>query len=586
MLTAEMVVDARRPLTPSVSPDGRQVAYVVAPFGQAGDTPQRELWVTGVSGPLAVGDLESPMWTPDSTAVLYLANRQVHRIALTGSKAEAVTDWPGGVDGFCPLSDSDAMAIIAGSGLWLLNVRTGDVRPVDAFDGRHVAGVTLRPDAAALAVLTWSAPEIDPGLLTPALHVVDLATGAVRDLGTTPADAEAPAWWRDGNGTWHLAYLALTPPGLQAGTAVFDVGASGPHRNLTEGMPACPAELVQVDGGSPLILVADGLDTALHDLSGERARFPGRVEGLSASRDGQVIAVVMSGPDQPRRLYAGPVGELTACADTQPELRDVRWGAQRRLAYRAADGLDLDGLLVLPPGRDASDGPFPLITVVHGGPYDRYADELRLHWAPSGQWLAHAGYAVFLPNPRGGQGHGHAFAASVAGALGQGEWTDILTGIDLLVDEGVADPGRLGIAGWSHGGFMAAWAVGHTDRFAAALVGAGISDWGMQAITGEWGAFEAALSGSFGWEGPGPHPHDRASPISYASAIHTPVLIVHGADDTNVPLSQGEFLRRALRHHDVEHEFVVYPGEGHSLRNRANQLDLLHRTRAWFDRRL
>jgi dipeptidyl aminopeptidase/acylaminoacyl peptidase len=268
----------------------------------------------------------------------------------------------------------------------------------------------------------------------------------------------------------------------------------------------------------------------------------------------------------------------------RPELRDVRWGAQERLSYKAFDGLALDGLLILPAGRSRQDGPFPLVTLVHGGPYDGYTDQLQLGWYPSGQWLATAGYAVFLPNPRGGRGHGHAFAARVAGAVGMDEWTDVLTGIDMLIADGVADPDRLGIGGWSHGGFMAAWAVGQTDRFKAALMGAGISDWGMLAATGEEGPFEAALGGSTGWEGTGPHPHDLLSPISFASKIRTPVLIVHGKSDTNVPIAQAEFFHRALRRFGVEHEYVVYPRENHSIRERNHQLDLLRRTREWFDR--
>ena len=235
-------------------------------------------------------------------------------------------------------------------------------------------------------------------------------------------------------------------------------------------------------------------------------------------------------------------------------------------------------------GKAASDGPFPLITVAHGGPYERYADCLQLVWAPSAQWLAAGGYAVFLPNPRGGQGHGHDFAASVAGRVGHEEWTDILTGIDLLITKGIADPDRLGIVGWSHGGFMSAWAVGHTDRFRAALVGAGVTDWGMLAATGENGQWEVALGGSIGWSGTGPHAHDAVSPISFANRIRTPVLIVHGAEDTNVPIGQAVFLYRALRHYGVEHEFVIYPREGHLFEERNHQLDLLRRTSAWFDR--
>jgi dipeptidyl aminopeptidase/acylaminoacyl peptidase len=222
--------------------------------------------------------------------------------------------------------------------------------------------------------------------------------------------------------------------------------------------------------------------------------------------------------------------------------------------------------------------------MVHGGPYDRHADQLHGGLYPCGQWLASAGYAVFLANPRGGMGHGHEFAAAVAGRVGLEEWTDIASGIDRLIADGVADPGRLGIGGGSHGGFMAAWAIGQTSRFKAAVMNAGISDWAMQVAAGDFGALEADLGGSCGWESPGPHRHDQLSPISYASKIRTPVLILHGQDDTNVPLGQATYLHRALSAFGVEHELVVYPREGHGLRERNHQLDLLWRTRAWFSR--
>jgi dipeptidyl aminopeptidase/acylaminoacyl peptidase len=181
-------------------------------------------------------------------------------------------------------------------------------------------------------------------------------------------------------------------------------------------------------------------------------------------------------------------------------------------------------------------------------------------------------------------GHGRDFAAVVARSVGGSEWSDIISGIDLLIAEGVADPDRLGIGGASHGGFMAAWAIGQTDRFKAAMMAAGISDWGMLVATGEGGTLEAELSGSCGWEGTGPHPHDQVSPISFASKIRTPVLIVHGEDDTNVPVSQAIYFHRALSWYGAEHELVIYPREGHGFAERNHQLDLLWRTRAWFDR--
>ncbi|GGM55012.1 hypothetical protein GCM10011608_44950 [Micromonospora sonchi] len=126
------------------------------------------------------------------------------------------------------------------------------------------------------------------------------------------------------------------------------------------------------------------------------------------------------------------------------------------------------------------------------------------------------------------------------------------------------------------------WAGGVSGHLP--LTGAGISDWGMLAATGEQGPFEAALGGSSGWEGPDPHRHDRLSPISYASRVRTPMLIMHGENDTNVPVSQAEFFHRALRRFGVEHEYVVYPRENHSIRERNHQLDVLRRTHAWLDR--
>ena len=201
------------------------------------------------------------------------------------------------------------------------------------------------------------------------------------------------------------------------------------------------------------------------------ARWAGRATALSASTDATAIAVLASTAYALRDVSAGPPDALVRISDTRPELRSIALGTQERLSWRASDGLELDGVLILPPGQGRADGPFPLVTMVHGGPNRRWADELMLSWVSWGQWLAAAGFAVFHPNPRGGTGHGHAFTAMVAGAVGQDEWTDIRAGLDALVVDGVADPARLGIAGWSHGGFMAAWAVTQTGRFRAAVMG-------------------------------------------------------------------------------------------------------------------
>ena len=157
------------------------------------------------------------------------------------------------------------------------------------------------------------------------------------------------------------------------GYAVFDVtvtAAAAVHRDLTEGMAVCPTDLAQVTDGPPLALFADGLDTAIYRLDPGLRRFrylsvrDGLVDSLTASRSGEVVAALASTSYEPVNVHAGPPGgPLIRLSDTRPALRSIRWGTQERLSYQASDGLDLDGLLILPPGSSRADGPFPLITL-------------------------------------------------------------------------------------------------------------------------------------------------------------------------------------------------------------------------------
>jgi dipeptidyl aminopeptidase/acylaminoacyl peptidase len=625
-VTAELVVEGRVPQTPALAPNGQLLCYVLSPTSRIGDHLDTELWSADIEGDgvwsrvTADTATESrPRWSADSCTLYFLSDRaergtpQLHRLSPADGVVIAVTGWCAGIVDHLPLADPHLIALLAEdepteqdarrardrddaivvgereprARLRLLDLRTGQVTTPSVFDGRHVVELRQRPDGGPLAVLTQASADQDYGPRTGQLHLFDPATGTAEDLGPVEVDAQSLAWWPGEDG-WHLGYVALTPPVLHAGTAVFDLALSSRvRRNRTANLPMCPTELCQTDA-VPLVAFANGLNTTLARLDPDGpmllSQHAGRLDDLTATPTGGTIAALTGTRYRPADVHVGPpAGPLRRITHTRPELDGIAFGIQRPLAYRAADGLDLDGLLVLPVGKSASDGPFPLVTVVHGGPDDRYTDSLQLFWHPSAQWLAAAGYAVFLPNPRGGQGHGHEFAVSVAGRVGREEWSDVLAGIDLLIAEGVADPDRLGIAGGSHGGFMAAWAIGQTDRFRAALVSAGVTDWGMLAATGENGQFEAALGGSTGWSGIGPHPHDAVSPVSFAGRVRTPVLILHGAEDTNVPLGQAVYFHRALRHFGAEHEFVIYPREGHVIWERDHQLDFLRRTRAWFD---
>jgi dipeptidyl aminopeptidase/acylaminoacyl peptidase len=645
-LTAELIVDGDQAAEPVISPDGRWVAWTAAPSGER-DRPVSHLWLAPADGrtapvQLTGGDAPGgpaegdeparlPRWSPDSAWLFYVAGAEIRRVRVaSGGPAEGantVLRWSGEISGLAPLAGGRLAAVVAGDEatdadkrrqaerddamvwsqravrqhwLWhrlrLLDLASGELTVVAGLAGRHVVDLAQRPDGgpvAALAVLSWECPDYEPGVFTARLHVAGLDDGNVVDLGPVGQEAHSPAWWRGGDG-WHVAWVAAVTPGENA--AAFDVAVpvagtpAGEPANLTAEMTACPAELVQVAAGPPAALFAEGLDTALYRLDPAGPSFrretgwAGGVAGLSVSGDAAVIAVLAGPARTPHDVHAGPPDGLVRVSDTRPELRGIAWGTQERLSWRAADGLELDGVLVLPPGRGRADGPFPLVTMIHGGPYGRWADDLIVDWWSFGQWLAAAGFAVFHPNQRGSQGRGLWFAAMVAGQVGQDEWTDILAGLDALVAAGVADPARLGIGGWSHGGYMAAWAVTQTGRFHAAMMGAGIADWAMQVGAGELGRAEAAMCGSFGWEGTGPHRHDQLSPVSYAANVTTPVLILHGEEDSNVPVGQAMYFHRALSQFGAEHELVIYPRENHAAAERAHQIDIMHRVRSWFTR--
>jgi dipeptidyl aminopeptidase/acylaminoacyl peptidase len=640
-LTPELIVDGLVPEDPRVSPDGHWVAFVAAPVGKAGEHPVSAIWLAPSDGATPARKLtagsandRAPRWSPDGRWLFFTSDRaergktQLYRISLDGGEAEPLTEWSGGIAGFVPVLDGALVAFWAKdepteederreherddprvwgervpyARLRILDLGTRTVRTIDALGDRHVAEVAPRPDGGPLAVFSWGMPMMDPGALDTQIHLVDLDGGTAHHLVTLPSVGDDLTWRETVEG-WELWFTAQTPPNSTGAVTLFAVTVPAgleelenkpvEARNLTPELPACVGAVVAGSGPQPLVTIFHGLDSSIARWDETRRELvpffesPGTIQGVNTDRDRSIVALVRSGAAEPADIWAGPLDgtqPLRRISDTRPELREIAWGAQERLAWQAADGLQLDGLLVLPPGKTRADGPFPTITLPHGGPYSRYADDFQLRTSPSAQWLAHAGYAVFLPNPRGGMGHGHAFSSLVAGAVGLDDWGDIVTGLDILVTEGVADADRLGIGGWSQGGFMTAWAVGQTDRFKAGVMGAGVSDWGMMVATSDLPHFEADLGGSTGWEGIGPHQHDAISPISFAHRVKTPVLILHGEADERVPLSQAEFFARALREHGVPFEYVIYPREPHGVRERNHQIDLLRRTREWFDR--
>jgi dipeptidyl aminopeptidase/acylaminoacyl peptidase len=263
-----------------------------------------------------------------------------------------------------------------------------------------------------------------------------------------------------------------------------------------------------------------------------------------------------------------------------PELASLCFAHAEPISWISNDGLRVCGLLFRP--LDFQEGErCPLIVEVHGGPAWLWSDRFMGDWHDWVQLLAARGFALLLPNPRGSTGRGAAFTDMEVNDMGGMELIDIVTGVDHVVSMGFVDPERVGIGGWSHGGYLSSWAVTQTCRFKAAVVGAGVSnmlsDEGQNDIPGfnvEY--FDETIISD-------PMTFWLRSPMAHVQNVRTPTLILHGEKDDRVTQPQGQELYRALKRLGVEVEFVTYPREGHQIQERNHQLDLMNRVLRWFD---
>jgi dipeptidyl aminopeptidase/acylaminoacyl peptidase len=624
-LTAEMVADQQVVTAVDVSPERGWIAFAAEPQGHPGEQPVSTIWLASpgdAAAPLTAGTAKdhSPRWSPDSRTLYFLSDRakrgvnQVYRINPERGEATAITDWETGISRFLPLPDGTRVALLATDletpevkqrkeerddaevygenwrfqRLRLLDLTTGDITTVEALGDRHIVNVVAEPGGSRLLVEAWKTPETDNAFRGCDLFVVDVDAGTAHHVCHHPAFVADMCWGPDDT----LVVLATRPHAHHAGTVIWSVSAQGGElQEVIPNLSACPAEVVAPGNGEVLVGMLDRLDSWIGrlDLSSRTLEpiqeLHGEAQYLSASRDGQLLAAYRRTRDEVGNVWAGAPGRPWARrSDLNPTLDAFPWAPHEAFTWQAPDGLELDGVLLLPAGATREDGPFPLVVSIHGGPYWRFPDAIIVDWMLWGQWLAMAGYAVFMPNPRGGSGRGPDLAQSVLGNPGDAPWADIEAGIDELVRQGVADPERLGIGGWSYGGYMTAWALGHSDRFKCGIVGAGVTDWGMMIATGDIPSFSAGMGGGVPWSGPGPHQHVATSPISYAHRIKVPTFIPHGAEDVRVPLNQGQYLAQALREHGVPNELVVYPREDHIFVERQHEIDLLNRVRAWFER--
>jgi dipeptidyl aminopeptidase/acylaminoacyl peptidase len=361
------------------------------------------------------------------------------------------------------------------------------------------------------------------------------------------------------------------------------VGARGAPRNRTEGMKASASALFWRSPDEILFTeYVDGDEgVAALDAAGKVRtiwRGPAVLKKFSVARRGSASAAIRSSFSRPPEIVAGPIGTWKSVTRENAAVHPF-WGEARSLTWQSG-GQRVQGWLLSPLDFDPAKKS-PMVVVVHGGPSGAATASWPQRWTAI---LPSQGYFVFLPNPRGSFGQDEAFTRGNVKDFGYGDFRDIERGVDAALAAAPIDPKRLGICGWSYGGYMTMWAVTQTNRYAAAVAGAGIVSW--QSYYGQ-NRIDQWLLPFFGASVyDDPDVYARSSPITFIKKAKTPTLVLHGDRDSEVPTPQGYEFWHALKTLGVPTTLVIFENEGHAIQDPKHQLDRDRRLVGWFDRYL
>lgn len=602
--------------SPAWSPDGARLAFLragqVVLLAAAGGEP---LQVTDL--PLGAG---APQWSPDGRRLAFTAPVDPVRVDPAGGAPGSGARGSGARGSGAPGSGAPGPMVSDGLGyqadgagmvgsirhqLHVLDVDTGELRRLTG--GPESAGTPAwSPDGGTLAFTCRAGADSDLRFRTPVhLLAVDDPDARPRPIAFADGVAGAVGWVPDGS-----ALLVVGWSGDPAGHAgLFRVAAdsgevtdlsSGLDRNVLPGAPAYPGGLPQEYEGRVWFCLRDHGCTHLWsvaiDGTDPRPVLDGAgrvVSGLSvgAGRAAVVLATptsygeiaivdVATGIATGAWTGAGTETETVltshgaALADIEPFPREERW-------FTISDGTKVQAWLVHDPDQA---GARPVLLDVHGGPHNAWnaaADEIHLYH----QELVGRGWAVLLVNPRGSDGYGADFYNGVLGGWGVLDAGDFLEPLDRLVADGIADPGRLAVAGYSYGGFMACWLTGHDQRFAAAVAGGTVSDLVSMGGSSDDSHFLSTYElGGAPWQEP--RRYADMSPLTRVADVRTPTLVIHGAADLTCPIGQAQQWHTALRELGVPTRLVVYPDASHLfiLTGRPSQrLDFNRRVLDWLE---
>jgi dipeptidyl aminopeptidase/acylaminoacyl peptidase len=431
-----------------------------------------------------------------------------------------------------------------------------------------VTAAVWRPDSGALALIADSHQRDEYSYERADLWIADLE-GKIRRLTDDGFEYASPTWSPDGKNLAFLRHqgLNLILQAHQKYGAAVDIYRmpvdGGAMKNLTPDFDLIPVAprwsgdaiyfTSEVGGDGHLFrMVADG-GAPVQITKGERS-----LSGLNFSQHFDRMAYVAQDPTRPLEAFSSNIdgsGEIRLSRFNDKLLSEVELNPAERIHFPSKDGTRIEGWMVKPRSATA---PYPLILNIHGGPHMAYGSEFDFEI----QWLSNA-YAVLYANPRGSTGYGEKFLWATWNGWGKLDYEDVMAGVDYAVAHYPVDPNRLGVTGYSYGGFLTNWVITQTARFKAAVVGAGISNWLSDYGTADIPRTKESEFSGAPWSQEAGERLRALSPITYAGNVKTPTLFVHGEADMRVPIEEGEQMYTALKKQHVEAKFIRYPGNYH-----------------------
>jgi dipeptidyl aminopeptidase/acylaminoacyl peptidase len=630
----------------AVSPDGRHAVYTEKRWDKVADKRLTELWVTDTRSGAATrvtfdgASKWGVQWSPDGQSLYFAGSQkksdvkgapydgkpQVWRMSFAGGAPVPMTRVKDGVGAFKLSADGGALyyttsteAVTApwkglksthskvnyGHGvhdfdqLWTLDMTTWRSRKI-ADSGRVISQFAVSPDERRIAAITKPDETLLTGEGWSQVDVWDLKTGAVTTV--------TPEGWRTGHPSpygW-LGDLAWSRDGDALATSV-DFDGFPSELLLVEWRDDAPAlrqlkrpSRIHVWGGlswrgdsRELVFIGEerarrhvysikGLNKGEQGALKQLTKGDVVVDHYSMDRKGRTLVAAIGTPTEATDLrVVSRSGAMKKITNANPQVATWKLPQLSVVSWKGEDGATVEGVLELPPGYKAADGPLPMIVQIHGGPTS--ATPYRFQYWIYGRGIFSAkGYAVFSPNYRGSTGYGDTFMTQLVGRENDIEVSDILKGVDAMVARGIADPGRLGVTGWSNGGYLTNCLITKTTRFKAASSGAGVihqvMQWAIEDTPGHVINYMEGLP----WDKPKAYRH--GSPLWDLSKVTTPTVIHMGERDPRVPLAHAQALYRGLHVYlGVDAELLVYPGAGHGLTTYSHRKAKLLWDIAWFD---